>query len=181
MTHAQNHTPKICFKSQPILQNDQQAKYPKCRRSSTIHFTPTINITARNSKPRATAALKTITVSPANNIYDPQNNWKISRKRQHENPEQLKPHMAKKISEGNIDDLTLPAEKQDTKHCLTVQKSREQNMNTVNSRFVTNHLYSLTPAFNKSKIGEKAPAVYEPSTTYHQLAVSKVPFIEKFT
>ena len=56
---------------------------------------------------------------------------------------------------SNINDLMTDEERKDTKKCLVVQKSRENEFNPENPRFVTNLKYSLKTKFNSFKIADK--------------------------
>ena len=86
--------------------------------------------------------------------YDPQNNWQVSRKRPYEFPNQSS-HADKVRKLSNINDLMTDEERKDTKKCLVVQKSRENEFNPENPRFVTNLKYSLKTKFNNFKIADK--------------------------
>ena len=86
--------------------------------------------------------------------YDPQNNWQVSRKRPYEFPNQSS-HADKVRKLSNINDLMTDEERKDTKKCLVVQKSRENEFNPENPRFVTNLKYSLNTKFISFKIADK--------------------------
>ena len=86
--------------------------------------------------------------------YDPQNNWQVSRKRTYELPNQSS-HADKVRKLSNINDLITNEERKDTKKCLVVQKSRENEFNPENPRFVTNLRYALKTEFNSFRIADK--------------------------
>ena len=59
----------------------------------------------------------------------------------------------KKLS--NINDLMNNEERKDTKKCLVVQKSMENEFNPENPRFVTNLRNALKTEFNSFRITDK--------------------------
>ena len=57
---------------------------------------------------------------------------------------------------ANIDDLMSDKERRDIGYCLKIQKSRENAVNPMNPRFVTNLRYALKSHANKFRISDKA-------------------------
>ena len=98
----------------------------------------------------------TTTIAPrsTSSQYDPQNNWQVSRKRTYELPNQSS-HADKIKKLSNINDLITNEERKDTKKCLVVQKSRENEFNPENPRFVTNLRYALKTEFNSFRVADK--------------------------
>ena len=82
------------------------------------------------------------------NQYDPEVNWKINRKRC---PSQtLKSNHAEKIRKlANIDELLSEEDRKIKHYCLTVQRSRELDLNPENRRFLNHPKYTLKANYNK--------------------------------
>ena len=88
--------------------------------------------------------------------YDPSNNWQVNRKRSYpfQNPQQSS-HAEKIRKMANIDDLINDKERKVIAYCLKIQKSRENAVNPMNPRFLTNLKYALKSHTNKFRISDK--------------------------
>ena len=86
--------------------------------------------------------------------YDPQNNWVVNRKRPALGNHRTG-HAEKVKKMSNIDDLLTENDRNNIIHCLDIQKTREDKMNTENPRFVTNLKYALTTEYNKFAVSER--------------------------
>ena len=98
----------------------------------------------------------TTTIAPpsTSSQYDPQNNWIVDRKRPA--PANQQSSHAEKIRKmANIDDLISDKERKDIPYCLKIQKIRENVVNPMNPRFVTNLKYTLKMQANKFRISDK--------------------------
>ena len=76
------------------------------------------------------------------NQYDPEVNWKINRKRCPSHT--IKNNHREKIRKiANIDDLLSEEDRKNKHYCLSVQRSRELDLNPENPRFLNHLKYTL--------------------------------------
>ena len=112
--------------------------------------------------------------------YDPQNNWIVNRKRPAPGNQQSS-HAEKIRKMANIDDLISDKERKDIPYCLKIQKIRENVVNPMNPRFVTNLRYTLKMQANKFRISDKVK-VQNISTGEEFLAKTEnLPILKEFS
>ena len=124
----------------------------------------------------------TTTIAPpsTSSQYDPQNNWIVDRKRPAPGNQQSS-HAEKIRKMANIDDLISDKERKDIPYCLKIQKIRENVVNPMNPRFVTNLKYTLKMQANKFRISDKVK-VQNISTGEEFLAKTEnLPILKEFS
>ena len=122
----------------------------------------------------------TIAPPSTSSQYDPQNNWIVDRKRPAPGNQQSS-HADKIRKMANIDDLISDKERKDIPHCLKIQKIRENVVNPMNPRFVTNLRYTLKMQANKLRISDKVK-VQNISTGEEFLAKTEnLPILKEFS
>ena len=124
----------------------------------------------------------TTTIAPpsTSSQYDPQNNWIVDRKRPAPGNQQSS-HAEKIRKMANIDDLISDKERKDIPYCLKIQKIRENVVNPMNPRFVTNLKYTLKMQANKFRISDKVK-VQNISTGEELLAKTEnLPILKEFS
>ena len=124
----------------------------------------------------------TTTIAPpsTSSHYDPQNNWIVDRKRPAPGNQQSS-HAEKIRKMANIDDLISDKERKDIPYCLKIQKIRENVVNPMNPRFVTNLKYTLKMQANKFRISDKVK-VQNISTGEEFLAKTEnLPILKEFS
>ena len=124
----------------------------------------------------------TTTIAPpsTSSQYDPQNNWIVDRKRPAPGNQQSR-HAEKIRKMANIDDLISDKERKDIPYCLKIQKIRENVVNPMNPRFVTNLKYTLKMQANKFRISDKVK-VQNISTGEEFLAKTEnLPILKEFS
>ena len=124
----------------------------------------------------------TTTIAPpsTSSQYDPQNNWIVDRKRPAPGNQQSS-HAEKIRKMANIDDLISDKERKDIPYCLKIQKIRENVVNPMNPRFVTNLRYTLKMQANKFRISDKVK-VQNVSTGEEFLAKTEnLPILKEFS
>ena len=124
----------------------------------------------------------TATIAPpsTSSQYDPQNNWIVDRKRPAPGNQQSS-HAEKIRKMANIDDLISDKERKDIPYCLKIQKIRENVVNPMNPRFVTNLKYTLKMQANKFRISDKVK-VQNISTGEEFLAKTEnLPILKEFS
>ena len=124
----------------------------------------------------------TTTIAPpsTSSQYDPQNNWIVDRKRPAPGNQQSS-HTEKIRKMANIDDLISDKERKDIPYCLKIQKIRENVVNPMNPRFVTNLKYTLKMQANKFRISDKVK-VQNISTGEEFLAKTEnLPILKEFS
>ena len=129
------------------------------------------------SKPPFTTAIAPPSTSSQ---YDPQNNWIVDRKRPAPGNQQSS-HAEKIRKMANIDDLISDKERKDIPYCLKIQKIRENVVNPMNPRFVTNLKFTLKMQANKFRISDKVK-VQNISTGEEFLAKTEnLPILKEFS
>ena len=129
------------------------------------------------SKPTFTT---TIAPQSTSSQYDPQNNWIVDRKRPAPGNQQSS-HAEKIRKMANIDDLISDKERKDIPYCLKIQKIRENVVNPMKPRFVTNLKYTLKMQANKFRISDKVK-VQNISTGEEFLAKTEnLPILKEFS
>ena len=124
----------------------------------------------------------TTTIAPpsTSSQYDPQNNWIVDRKRPAPGNQQSS-HAEKIRKMANIDDLISDKERKDIPYCLKIQKIRENVVNPMNPRFVTNLKYTLKMQANRFRISDKVK-VLNISTGEEFLAKTEnLPILKEFS
>ena len=124
----------------------------------------------------------TTTIAPpsTSSQYDPQNNWIVNRKRPAPGNQQSS-HAEKIRKMANIDDLISDKERKDIPYCLKIQKIRENVVNPMSPRFVTNLKYTLKMQANKFRISDKVK-VQNISTGEEFLAKTEnLPILKEFS
>ena len=89
-------------------------------------------------------------------LYDPSNNWQVNKKRTYsfqKNPP--KQSRRKKRKSANMDDLMSHKEQHDITYCLKIQKSRENAVNPMNTRLMTNLKYALKNHAKKFRVSDR--------------------------
>ena len=171
-TTDQNQTVNMSSTRTIYTPHEQSAPHPNEIRK-TGHPSKTSTPPFANIKPE----LDTPSIS---NQYETEVNWKIDRKRC---PSQtLKNSHAEKIRKlANLDDLLSEEDRKNKHYCLSVQRSREVDLNPENPRFLNHLKYTLKAIYNKFTTLERVKVRNDATNEDCFMKSDELPLVKHFS